>query len=124
MAEAAKNPFDLLIDQIRVVVREEIKAAIKNGFTSSPHSLNGDDPAKARKWEDLTEQEREAIKAKDWLRATELAQLYGLPATWFEEKGRTGEIERAKPGRHVIFNRRAVEAYLEKINGSKRSNGV
>jgi excisionase family DNA binding protein len=31
MADTAKNPFDLLIDQIRVVVREEIAAASSNG---------------------------------------------------------------------------------------------
>jgi len=91
--------FALLIDQIRVVVREEIEAAEKR-------------------------RQMKSSAPKDWLRAEELAELYGLPKTWFEEKGRAGEIERAKPGRHVIFNRRAVEAYLEKINGSKRSNGV
>jgi hypothetical protein len=27
MSEPAKNPFDLLLDQIRTVVREELKAA-------------------------------------------------------------------------------------------------
>jgi predicted DNA-binding transcriptional regulator AlpA len=31
MNEPAKNPFDLLVDQIRVVVREEIAAALSNG---------------------------------------------------------------------------------------------
>ena len=30
MAEPVKNPFDLLLDQIRAVVREEIKAASKD----------------------------------------------------------------------------------------------
>ncbi len=35
MSEAAKplSPFDLLVEQIRVVVREEIKAATANGHT-------------------------------------------------------------------------------------------
>lgn len=35
MSEAAKspNPFDLLVEQIRAVVREEIKAANGNGST-------------------------------------------------------------------------------------------
>jgi excisionase family DNA binding protein len=89
MNDSAKNPFDLLIDQIRVVVREEIEAAEKRRQSKS-------------------------AAPKDWLRAKELAELYGLPKTWFEEKGRAGEIERAKPGRYVVFSRRAVEAYLEK----------
>lgn len=31
MSELIKSPFDLLIDQIRAVVREEIKAASANG---------------------------------------------------------------------------------------------
>jgi excisionase family DNA binding protein len=39
----AKNPFDLLLDQIRMVVREEIKAA-HNGATKGDRLL---DPAEA-----------------------------------------------------------------------------
>ncbi len=54
------------------------------------------------------------IGTKEWLRAGEAAQLYGLPKTWFEERGRAGDIERAKPGRYVIFMRRDIEVYLEK----------
>ncbi len=89
MSEPPKNPFDLLLDQIRAVVREEIAAAMKNG--------NG----------------KMAATEKDWLRAEELAELYGLPRTWFEERGRAGDIERTKPGRYVLFKRRDVEKYLE-----------
>jgi excisionase family DNA binding protein len=78
----------LLLDQIREVVREEIKAAIGNGLKPAAE--------------------------KEWLRAKELAELYGFPKTWFEERGRAGEIERTKPGRYVLFKRRDVEAFLEK----------
>ena len=85
------NPFDLLLEQIRAAVREEIAAALKR--TDKP--------------------------VKDWLRAEELAALYGLPKTWFEERGRAGDIARTKPGRYVLFARRDVEAYLER---NKRSN--
>ena len=59
---------------------------------------------------------------KDWLRADELANVYGLPKTWFEERGRAGDIARTKPGRYVLFKRRDVEAYLEDrrtINGDR-----
>lgn len=82
-----KNPFDLLLDQIRAVVREEIASALAS---------NG------------------KRVEKDWMKASELAELYGLPQTWFEERGRAGDIERTKPGRYVLFKRRDVEAYLEK----------
>jgi hypothetical protein len=88
MSEPAKNPFELLIDQIRAVVREEIKAAIGNGPKPTAE--------------------------KEWFRAEELAEHYGLPKTWFEERGRAGEIARTKPVRYVLFKRRDVEAFLEK----------
>jgi excisionase family DNA binding protein len=91
VSEQAKNPFDLLVDQIRAVVREEIAAALK---TESNGQHN--------------------VAHKDWLKADEAAQLYGLPKTWFEQRGRAGDIERSKPGRYVLFNRRDIEAYLEK----------
>jgi hypothetical protein len=57
---------------------------------------------------------------KEWLKAEELAAEYGLPKTWFEERGRAGDIARTKPGRYVLFKRRDVEAFLEK----KKSNGT
>jgi len=98
MNESAKtpSPFDLLIEQIRAVVREELKTALNgNGKTS--------------------------VTEKDWLNAEELADLYGLPKTWFEERGRAGDIERTKPGRYVLFKRRDVEAYLERNKGKNGS---
>jgi hypothetical protein len=36
-------------------------------------------------------------KPREWLKAEELAVEFGLPKTWFEERGRAGEIERTKP---------------------------
>jgi len=73
----------------------------------------------------LREEIRTAIDAKgkgprECLRAEELAAEYGLPRTWFEERGRAGEIARTKPGRYVLFKRRDVEAYLE---SHKKNNG-
>jgi len=67
MSEPAKNPFDMLLDQIREVVRQELKAVLQNS--------NGKSAAE-----------------KEWMKAKELAELYGLPRTWFEERGRAGEI--------------------------------
>ena len=62
-----------MLDAFRQVVREEIATALK----AAP---NGNGAAE-----------------KDWLRADEAAQLYGLPKTWFEERWRAGEIARTKP---------------------------
>ena len=98
MSEQAKSPFDLLVEQIRAVVREEIAAALK---TESNGQRN--------------------VADKDWLKADEAAQLYGLPKTWFEERGRTGDIARTKPGRYVLFARRDIERYLEE---HKRKKGL
>jgi Protein of unknwon function (DUF3310)/Helix-turn-helix domain len=89
VSEQMKNPFDLLIDEIRAVVREEIRAQF----------------AAMNKVENLSQ--------KDWLKPNEAARLYGLPKTWFEERGRAGDIERTKPGRYVLFARRDIERYLE-----------
>lgn len=88
------NPFDLLLKQFRAIVREEIAAALGNGHKQVE---------------------------KDWFKADELADLYGLPKTWFEERGRAGDIDRTKPGRYVLFKRRDVEAYLERNKGKKDS---
>jgi len=88
MSDPVKTPFDLMLEQFRVIVREKIAAAIGNG--------------------------KQALADKDWLRADELAELYGLPKPWFEEKGRAGTIARTKPRRYVLFKRRDVDGHLEK----------
>lgn len=88
MSEIQKNPFDPFFDEIRRIVREEIKVALANG--------NGQVKVK-----------------KEWLKAEELTKEYGLPKTWFEVRGRAGDIARTKPGRYVLFRRRDVDAYLE-----------
>jgi len=87
-----KNPFDLLLEEIRQVVREEIAAAMANGKRPAP---------------------------KEWMTAAELSALYSMPKTWFESRGRSGDLERTKPGRRVLFKRRDVELFLEK---NKRSH--
>jgi excisionase family DNA binding protein len=81
----------LRVGDLRAILRQELVAVLKDG-------LNGHGSA----------------SHKDWLKADEAAQLYGLPKTWFEERGRTGDIARTKPGRYVLFKRRDVEEYLEK----------
>ncbi len=92
MSEPSKTPFEPFFEEIRKIVREEVQAL--------KAELNGQGGVN--------------IGTKEWLRAGEAAQLYGLPKTWFEERGRAGDIDRAKPGRYVIFKRRDIEVYLEK----------
>ena len=111
MNEPAKNPFDLLLESFREIVRQEIRAALRTAIRTDAADS---DKRKARKWEEMTEDERAALREKDWLKAGEMAALYGLPQTWFEERGREGQIARTKPGRYVLFKRRDVEAYLKR----------
>jgi helix-turn-helix protein len=92
--ESPKNPFEPFFAEVRRIVREEVAAALHNG--------NGKTPA----------------AEKDWLKANEAAELYGLPKTWFEERGRAGDIARTKPGRYTLFQRRDIEAYLERNKGT------
>ena len=86
MSDQKHSFFDTdgLLKAVRQIMKEEIKAALQ---TEKP-------------------------TVKGWLKAQEAAQLYGLPKTWFEERGRAGDIERTKPGRYVLFNRRDIERYL------------
>ena len=90
MTEPAKNPFDALLDAFRQIVREEIQS-LKAELNGNGHSTS----------------------KREWLKAEELAAEYGLAKTWFEERGRAGDIARTKPGRYVLFKRRDVEAYLD-----------
>jgi hypothetical protein len=93
VSEPVKNPFEAMLDAFRQIVREEI-ATLK------------------------TELKSNGAAEKDWLRADEAAQLYGRPKTWFEERGREGDIARTKPGRYTLFQRRDIEAYLERNKGT------
>ena len=86
-----QNPFDLLLAQFRVIVREEIAAAIGNGI-------------------------KPAVE-KVWLRAEELAKRYGFRRPGSRSAGEM-QIARTKPGRYVLFKCRDVEAYFERHNNS------
>lgn len=85
----------LSVGQLRDIVREEVAKAT-NGKTQSAK--------------------------KEWLKAEELAEEYGLPKTWFEERGRAGDIARVKPGRYVLFKRRDVETYLDEHRRFERED--
>jgi hypothetical protein len=69
MSEPAKNPFDLLLDQIRLVVAEEIAKA-----------LNERKPAKLN------------------FSTKEAAEMLNVPPNWLASKARAGEIPHQRMG--------------------------
>ena len=94
------------VQKIVVLTESELESVIKRAVAEALKTQNGQGGVN--------------IGSKEWLRAGEAAQLYGLPKTWFEERGRAGDIVRTKPGRYVLFNRRDIEAYMQK---HKEKNG-
>ena len=70
-----QNPFDLLIDQVRLVVRDEIHRALKDEF------------ANVLKDASMT-QNRATQPEPEWMIAEDLARKFKLPKTLFEAKGR------------------------------------
>ena len=67
MSEPAKIVV-LSPDELRALIHEAVTAALKGNGDGRDGGL-GD---------------------KEWLKAEEAAKLYGLPKTWFEERGRAG----------------------------------
>jgi|GEM_PF-2132594 len=85
------NPFDLLIDQVRQAVREEVRSALQQG--AAPEGAK-------------------AEPEPEWMRAEDLAKKYKLPKSLFDEKARAGEIMRCRPGRHILINVADAERFL------------
>jgi hypothetical protein len=73
----SENPFDLFIERIREVVREEIKAALGgNGNGHSPALLNPE----------------------------ALADKLNVPVSWVYEQSRQGAIPTHRLGRYIRFS--------------------
>jgi len=79
------NPFDLLVEQIRAAVREELQAASANGNGHSPTLLS----AKAA------------------------AKLFDVPKTWISEAARRGELPSVRLGHYVRFKQEDLEAFVK-----------
>ena len=79
MSEPTPSPFDLMIEKIRQVVREEIAAAM-NGNGRSPALL---DPE-------------------------ELAAKLKIPISWVYEQSRQGNIPTHRLGRYIRFDLQEV----------------
>lgn len=107
------DPFDLIIDRFRAVVREEVERAERAIRTDLERALKTDAKPAA-----------DAAPEVQWMRAEDLARKYNLPATLFKEKGRAGLIERAKPGKHVLFNVRDVERFIRSVGNKNGGSGT
>jgi hypothetical protein len=95
MSEPTKNPFDLLLDQIRAVVREEIAKA-----------LNERRPAK------LNFSTREA------------AEMLGITETWLASRARAGEVPHRQLGHFRLFCLQDIEAIMAQSAVENGSNGT
>jgi hypothetical protein len=85
MAEPTKSPFDLLLDQVRTVVREEIAKALA------------------------------AQKPPKLLFTTkEVSAMLGIPESWLASKARAGQIPHRKLERYRMFTMADIESILEK----------
>jgi excisionase family DNA binding protein len=73
MSDPANNPFDLLLEQIREVVLQEIRAANGNGQSTA------------------------------LLTPEELASRMNIPVSWVYEQSRQGEITTHRVGRYIRF---------------------
>jgi predicted DNA-binding transcriptional regulator AlpA len=88
MSDAAKNPFDLLLDQIRTVVREEIAAALFNGV---------DHPAA----------EKERLLTPD-----EAAAMIGVDKKWLYRHSKQLPFIRRLSKKNIRFNEAGLKRWL------------
>ena len=86
-----KSPFDMLIEQFRLVVREEIAAAVQN----SP-------------------------KAKLVFSTAEAATILNVPETWLATAAREGKIPSVKIGHYVRFRQADLEAYIKSADQERQ----
>jgi predicted DNA-binding transcriptional regulator AlpA len=88
MSEPIKNPFDLLLDQIRTVVREEIAAALSNGV---------DHPAA----------EKERLLTPD-----EAAAMIGVDKKWLYRHSKQLPFIRRLSKKNIRFNEAGLKRWL------------
>jgi excisionase family DNA binding protein len=95
MSDPVKNPFDLLIDQIRVVVAEEISKALSE---RRPAKLN--------------------------FTTKEAAEMLGVTESWLASKARAREVPFRQLGHFRLFSLQDIEAIQSGVkngsNGAKK----
>jgi hypothetical protein len=95
MSEPAKNPFDLLLDQIRVVVREEVERA-----------LDRKQPSKLQ------------------FNVKEAAQRLNVRPSWLGSKIRAGELPHHRQGHFIFLTQQDIdEIQARSAVSPKNGNG-
>jgi Helix-turn-helix domain len=89
MSEMSKSPFDLLLDQIRAVVREELRTA-SNGNGHLPKLLYN---------------------------TKEAARLCDIPESWLASAARSGKVKCRHLGNYVRFTLEDLKEFIEKSGG-------
>jgi len=90
MSEPVKNPFDQILDAIRVIVAEEIAKALDNGRT-----------------EKLLYSTKEA------------AQKIGCEESWLASRARAGFVPYRMLGHYRYFSMADIEAIIEESKNGK-----
>ena len=92
MNETTKNPFEPFFDEIRRIVREEVKAATnaKNSNEYSPSLLS----------------------------AAQAAKLWDVPTTWIAEAARRGVLPSVRLGHYVRFRPEDLEEFIKRNRSS------
>jgi excisionase family DNA binding protein len=90
VSEPAKtpSPFDVLLEQIRVVVRDEIRTASSNGNGNGNHTPS-------------------------LLSAESAAKLFDVPKTWISDAARRGELPSVRVGHYVRFTPADLQAFIK-----------
>ena len=87
MNDPVKNPFDILIEQFRAVVREELAATNGNGYASP------------------------------LLTPEQLSETLSVPVSWVYEQSRQGNIPTHRIGKYIRFSFAEVVASQRKNGG-------
>ena len=91
MGDPSRNPFDLLLEQFRAIVREEIAAASNgNGNSHSPALLSAEAAAK----------------------------LFEVPKSWISDAARRGELPSVRLGHYVRFKPEDLEMFIKTKRGT------
>jgi hypothetical protein len=87
MSDPTKSPFDLLLDQIRVVVREEVAAALNNG--------------------------RPPDEKGNYLTPQEAAKIMGVDVNWLYRHRRTLPFAHGASKKVLRFDEAALRRWMQ-----------
>jgi len=88
MSEPQKNPFEPFFDEVRRIVREELREILNQNGNQEPKLLYN---------------------------MNEAASLLGVPETWLGRAARQGIVPCVRMGHYVRFTKNNLESYIEKL---------